>query len=251
MSEENKDKNSYDEESRMRRKRLRRKTTISYFAGLAAVFVGLFVLMLLAITVYSWIDSKTEETDDMLQATMGGAQVAEGVMYTQADVDLKVAEAVALAQAEIDSAVSIGQEELLEEIKDQLTESQSVLETLRPLYPDDVVLISGGKYHFIPIREDLAQHSYIQENLQVLENGRFQYVENDQVVSSASESLIKFSNDIVLFPPSIRFIESSDRSARSASSACVKFLCFRYNLTLSAIIYLISFILLFSILIYF
>lgn len=202
MSEENKDKqavdlqNSYDEESRLRRKRLRRKTTISYFVGLAVVFVGLFVIMMLAITAYSWIDSKTGETDDLLQQTMGSAQMAEGVIYTQADVDLKVAEAVALAQAEIDSAVSIGQEELLEEIKDQLTENQSVLETLRPLYPDDIVLISGGKYHFLPIRDDLAQHSYIQDNLQVLENGRYQYMENGQVVSHMGIDVSKYQGSI-------------------------------------------------------
>ncbi|MDE7223431.1 MAG: glycoside hydrolase family 25 protein [Acetatifactor sp.] len=202
MSEENKDKqeaksqSSYDEESRLRRKRLRRKTTISYFVGLAAAFVGLFLIMMLAITAYSWIDSKTRETDDLLQETMGSAQMANGAIYTQADMDLKIAEAMALAQAEIDSAVSIGQEELLEEIKDQLTESQSVLETLRPLYPDDVVLISGGKYHFVPIREDLAQHNYIQENLQVLENGRFQYVDNGQVVSHMGIDVSKYQGKI-------------------------------------------------------
>lgn len=202
MSEENKNKqeaksqSSYDEESRLRRKRLRRKTTISYFVGLAAAFVGLFLIMMLAITAYSWIDSKTRETDDLLQETMGSAQMADGAIYTQADMDLKIAEAVALAQAEIDSAVSVGQEELLEEIKDQLTESQSVLETLRPLYPDDVVLISGGKYHFVPIREDLAQHGYIQENLQVLENGRFQYMENGQVVSHMGIDVSKYQGKI-------------------------------------------------------
>lgn len=202
MSEENKDKktvnsqNPYDEESRLRRKRLRRKTTISYFVGLVVGFAGLFFIMLLAVTAYSWIDSRTEVEDEQVQPVMGTAQVAEGAIYTQADMDLRIAEAVALAQAEIDSAVSIGQEELLEQIKDQLTENQSVLETLRPLYPDDVVLISGGKYHFIPIREDLAQHGYIQENLQVLENGRYQYLENDQVVSHMGIDVSKYQGRI-------------------------------------------------------
>lgn len=202
MSEENKDKQTvksqspYDEESRLRRKRLRQKTTISYFVGLVAAFAGLFLIMMLAIAAYSWIDSKTGETDALMQQTMGNAQMADGVIYTQEDMDRRVAEAVALAQAEIDSAVSIGQEELLEEIKDQLTENQSVLETLRPLYPDDIVLISGGKYHFLPIREDLAQHGYIQENLQVLENGRYQYVENGQVVSHTGIDVSKYQGRI-------------------------------------------------------
>lgn len=201
MSEENKDiqtentQNPYDEESRLRRKRLRRKTTISYFAGLIAVFVGLFFIVMLAIAAYSWIRSRTEEPDDLVQ-TMGGAQMAEGNVYTQEELDRRIAEAVLQAQAEIDSAVSIGQEELLEEIRDQLTEGQSALETLRPLYPDDIVLISGGKYHFFPIREDLAQHSYVQENLQMLENGRYQYVENGQVVSHVGIDVSKYQGSI-------------------------------------------------------
>lgn len=202
MSEDNKDRQTakpqspYDEESRLRRKRLRRKTTISYFVGLAAAFVGLFAVMMLAIAAYSWIDSRTGETDEELQQTLGRAQMAEGVIYTQEDMDRRVAEAVALAQAEIDSAVSIGQEELLDQIRDQLTEGQSALETLRPLYPDDIVLISGGKYHFLPIREDLAQHGYVQDNLQVLENGRYQYVENGQVVSHMGIDVSKYQGRI-------------------------------------------------------
>lgn len=74
------------------------------------------------------------------------------------------------------------------------------------------------------------------------------YNKNVRGIRSASDKLRKFSRDMVLFPASTRFMESSDNSARSASSACVKFSFLRYNLTLSAMMYLISFILLFSIL---
>lgn len=74
------------------------------------------------------------------------------------------------------------------------------------------------------------------------------YNKNVRGIRSASDKLRKFSRDMVLFPASTRFIESSDNSARSASSACVKFSLLRYNLTLSAMMYFISFILLFSIL---
>lgn len=201
MSEENKDKqavntrNPYDEESRLRRKRLRRKTTISYFIGLIMAFVGLFLMMMLAVAAYSRIRTGTEEPED-LQQTMGGAQVASGNVYTQEELDRRIAEAVLQAQAELDSAVSIGQEELLEEIRDQLTDGQTVLETLRPLYPDDIVIISGGKYHFVPIQTEIPLHGLKQENLQVLENGRFQYVENDQVVSHMGIDVSKYQGKI-------------------------------------------------------
>ena len=201
MNEENKDKQAinaqspYDEESRLRRKRLRKKTTISYIIGLIVAFAGLFLMMMLAVAAYSRIQTGTEEPED-LQETMGGAQMVMGNVYTQEELDQKIAEAVAQAQAEIDSAVSIGQDELLEQIRDQLTDGQSVLEALRPLYPNDVVLVSGGKYHFVPIQSEIPLHGYLQENLQVLENGRFQYVENGQVVSHMGIDVSKYQGKI-------------------------------------------------------
>lgn len=202
MSEENKNRqaetsqNPYDEASRLRRKRLRRRTTISCIAGVAAVIVGLFLVVVLTIAVYSRVIRDREEADPKFQETMGGAQVADGLLYTQADMDKRIAEAMAQAQAEIDSAVSMGQEEVLEQLKGELLEGQSALEALRPLYPDDIVLISGGKYHFVPIREDMAMHGRVQENLQVLENGRYQYVENDQVVSHMGIDVSKYQGKI-------------------------------------------------------
>ncbi len=207
MSEENKtDKreaktlSSYDEENRQRRKRLRRKATLSYVAGIAMAFGGLFLVTLLAIVVYSWIDSKTGETDRLLQEAIGNAQMAQGNIYTQEELDQKVAEAVARAQAEneqaLETALNNQQEEILGEIRVQLADGQSALETLRPLYPDDVVLVSGGKYHFVPIQRELAQHGYVQENLQMLENGRFQYLENGQVVSHMGIDVSKYQGKI-------------------------------------------------------
>lgn len=201
MNEENKDKQAtntqspYDEESRLRRKRLRQKTTISYIIGLIVAFAGLFLMMMLAVAAYSRIQTGTEEPED-LQETMGGAQMVMGNVYTQEELDRKIAEAVAQAQAEIDSAVSIGQDELLDQIRDQLTDGQSALEALRPLYPNDIVLVSGGKYHFVPIQSEIPLHGYLQENLQVLENGRFQYVENGQVVSHMGIDVSKYQGKI-------------------------------------------------------
>ncbi len=207
MSEENKtDKrdgrtlSSYDEENRQRRKRLRRKATLSYVVGIAMAFGGLFLVTLLAIMVYSWIDSRTGESERMLQEAIGSAQMAQGNIYTQEELDQKVAEAVAQAQAEneqtLETALHNQEEEILGEIRVQLAEGQSALETLRPLYPDDVVLVSGGKYHFVPIQRELAQHGYLQENLQVLENGRFQYLENGQVVSHMGIDVSKYQGSI-------------------------------------------------------
>ena len=203
MSEENKNikaESPYEEESRLRRKRQRRKTTIGYVISSLGVFVGLFVVMILAIAAYSWVDSRTEEADSLLLQAMGEAQTTQEVTYTQAQLDQMIAEAVAQAQAQdaraLEDALNQQQEEILGGIRGQLTQGETVVETLRPLYPDDIVLVSGGKYHFLPIRNDLKQHDYVQENLQILENGRYEYVEDGQVVSHMGIDVSKYQGDI-------------------------------------------------------
>lgn len=190
----------YEEESRLRRRKLRRKNTLSYMMSFLLVFCGFFLVIVLAITAYSWIDNKTLETDELLQQAMGSAQTMEDMTYTQAQLEEKIADAVAQARAEdaanLEAALNAQQEEILGGIKGQLTEGETVVETLRPLYPDEVVLVSGGKFHFLPIREDLKQHNYVQENLQVLENGRFEYLEDGQMVSHMGIDVSKYQGKI-------------------------------------------------------
>lgn len=87
-----------------------------------------------------------------------------------------------LNEARMDASAS-GREELLDEIRTSFEDGSSVLETLRPYYPDDIVLASGGAYHFVPIMDTLAQNDYVQENLNILESGEYQYLLDEEVVS--------------------------------------------------------------------
>ncbi len=76
-----------------------------------------------------------------------------------------------------------GRDELLREIRASFEDGATVLETIRPYYPDDIVLASGGSYHFVPIIDTLAMNDYEQENLNILENGEYQYLLDGEVVS--------------------------------------------------------------------
>ena len=51
-------------------------------------------------------------------------------------------------------------EAMLSDIKDMLLETNSSIKMIRHFYPDDLVVVSGGKFHFLPIREDLKKHNY-------------------------------------------------------------------------------------------
>ena len=69
-----------------------------------------------------------------------------------------------------------GREEVLEQLKASLDSGISVNGTLRRLFLDDIIVVSGGKYHFVPINRDLKLNNYVQENLVQLENGQMQYM---------------------------------------------------------------------------
>ncbi len=98
------------------------------------------------------------------------------VVYSQAELDAKIAEAVAAAQGE-------EAERVLNGIKEALSEGTTTVETLRPYYPDDIIVVNEGKFHFVPINRALKMNQFDSANLQVLENGEYQYLTEGQVTS--------------------------------------------------------------------
>ncbi len=109
--------------------------------------------------------------------------------YTQEELDALVAKATEAARLE-------ASEEALADIKYYLAEGKSAVEAFREVYTNDLVVAADGRYHFIPIRDDLAHNEYKEENLQVLENGEFQYVEDGQVTSYKGIDVSRFQGKI-------------------------------------------------------
>lgn len=122
-------------------------------------------------------DGNVIETDENGDGEDGAVDVvSDSVLYSQEELDEKIAEAVMAAREEVSA-------EVLETIKLGLSEGDTVMETLRPFYPDDIIVASGGKYHFVPINYELKQNSLLTENLDFLESGEVRYMQDGQVVS--------------------------------------------------------------------
>lgn len=115
--------------------------------------------------------------------------VSSSVVYTQEELDARLAEAVLEAQNQ-------GIAEVLDAIRAELSDGATILETLRPLYPDHIVLASNGQYHFVPINYDLAQSQLLTENLNILESGEIQYLEDGQVISYKGIDVSKYQGTI-------------------------------------------------------
>ena len=126
------------------------------------------------------------------------------LIYSQEDLDASVEkvreEMEAEAEEEVESAyqrgLTDGRMALLQLIQEKLLGGNSVVETLRPLYAGKVVLVSNGSFHFVDIDYNLAQSELVQENLQVLDSGEFQYVEDGTVTSHKGIDVSKHQGQI-------------------------------------------------------
>jgi GH25 family lysozyme M1 (1,4-beta-N-acetylmuramidase) len=127
------------------------------------------ILGILVVALVILLAEKSRLDDEVVQS-----------MYTRDAVDEMIDEAY---QETYQDALQTGRQELLSELEASLDSGSSVLETLRPYYPDDILLLGDGTYHFVPIKDTIPHNSYQQENLEILESGEYRYLEDGQVVS--------------------------------------------------------------------
>ena len=164
----------------------RKKNEITfYIMTILACLVAMTVVVVAALLIYDSIRQKDE-------AVEANAEI-DVVMYSEEEVNLMLAEAVAQAEQ---SAREETADSILNQLLQSLEGGTSTVGALRPFYPNHIVVVSNGRFHFVPIRDDLKQHSLLQENLQVLETGELQYVENGEVISHKGIDVSRYQGNI-------------------------------------------------------
>lgn len=180
-------------EDRLERSKRKKNNKI---ASILVMFGCLLVLVLvtyLAGVLYMWIDGEFQKNANDIAEAVAQADMEDEVAYTQQELDAKIGEAVQAAKEEAAAAASA---EVLNGIKAGLTDGETMVETLRPYYPGELVIVSNGTFNFIPIRDDLKKNSYMEENLNLLETGEYQYLENGQVISHKGIDVSKHQGKI-------------------------------------------------------
>lgn len=170
----------------------KKKEILFYVLTIFSCLLAMTVVVIAALLVYDKLKEKERDGNTGEEVEVSGDAV-ELVSYSQEEVDLLLAEAVAAAE---NAAREETADSILSRIQTELVEGNTIVETLRPLYPNHIVVVSNGDFHFVPIRDDLKQHNLLQENLQLLENGELQYVENGQVISHKGIDVSKYQGDI-------------------------------------------------------
>ena len=143
----------------------KKKEVTFYILTVISCLVAMTIVVIAALLIY---DKLREKENQALQedSVPANAEV-EVIAYSEDEVNLMIAEAISSTQSTTRAQVT---EEILSQLQGSLEAGTTVVESLRPLYPDDIVVVSNGQFHFVPIRDDLKQHNLLQENLQILEN---------------------------------------------------------------------------------
>lgn len=183
-------------EDRLSRANKRKKNnTIASILVMTGCLLVLVLVTYVAGILYSWIDSKFQNNaNDLAAAAEAGSQTEESTQevvktYTQEEVDALIAEAKQQAEDEEENKILSG-------IRDGLTSGTTMVETLRPYYPNELVVVSNGAFNFVPIRDDLKKNDYALENLNILEDGEVQYMQDGQVVSHKGIDVSKHQGNI-------------------------------------------------------
>ena len=183
-------------EDRLSRANKRKKNnTIASILVMPGCLLVLVLVTYVAGILYSWIDSKFQNNaNDLAAAAEAGSQTEESTQevvktYTQEEVDALIAEAKQQAEDEEENKILSG-------IRDGLTSGTTMVETLRPYYPNELVVVSNGTFNFVPIRDDLQKNDYVLENLNILEDGEVQYMQDGQVVSHKGIDVSKHQGNI-------------------------------------------------------
>lgn len=190
------------EERRKKRASKKRRHIKQAFALISCLII-LVLVMYGGLTIYTLHQERVQETgsnnvsgldlDDSGNLVDSDGNVvnvvSNAVVYSQEELDARVAEAVLVAQSQ-------GMEEVLDAIREGLSDGDTVLDILRPFYPDHVIVASSGKYHFVPINYQLTQSQLLTENLDILESGEIQYLLDGEVVSHRGIDVSKFQGAI-------------------------------------------------------
>lgn len=149
------------------------------------VIAVVLILVAAGVGITLWLNKDIVPSEEAVAGIAG----TEKAYYTQEELDILVEQAVEAARSD-------ASKETLDEIKQYLADGKSAVEAFRAVYTDSLVVAADGRYHFVPIRDDLKKNDYKNDDLKILETGEFQYVKDEQVLSYKGIDVSRFQGDI-------------------------------------------------------
>lgn len=176
-------------ETSVERQRIKSKATISSIVFLTVVIICI-IIGGISTGVLLYQGMEKEDPVEIPYVPVEAEPIEE--MYTYKEVQ----EMLEKEREEIAANTTANKDESLETMKALLEAGSSISETLRVMYPDDIIMLSGGRYHFVPINRSLKMNQFTEDNLVKKSSGELQYLEGDQIISHKGIDVSKHQGKI-------------------------------------------------------
>ena len=168
----------------------RRKKGYGVFVFVIILFV-LAVLVALGAAIYLLFFTKFDQN---------AASKPDKPIYTQAQMDEELHMAQEIADQRVaeayDNGYKEGRDATLTSLMENLVSTGSSLTSLRPFYPDKVIVVSRGTFNFVDINRDLKQNDFVQEGFVTDDNGITEYQIDGETVTHKGIDVSSFQGDI-------------------------------------------------------
>ena len=154
------------------------------------------VIVLLSIAVLAAIGAAIY----LLLFTKFDQNAVDKPIYTQAQMDQELLAVTMAADQRVsdafDNGVEEGRRSTLTQLMENLVATGSSITSLRPFYPDKVIVVSQGTFNFVDINTDLKLTTLDANNFQTDIDGVMTYVENGEVTSYKGIDVSSYQGDI-------------------------------------------------------
>lgn len=99
-------------------------------------------------------------------------------------------------EEQVNEKINTAQNDVLANIKTQLSNGTGVSSLLRSLYPNNIVYYNTDRYVFADINSNLAKNNFVKENFQMSDSGEITYSQNSTITSHKGIDVSKFQGTI-------------------------------------------------------
>lgn len=164
------------------------------FGGVIAIIIVIIALAVLCVMAYSWV---SKNLDKFLPGSTNAPVFTPG----SAEIEGMVEDAYSEGYERGFTDASEEKERyykntILGGIRESLENGDSYVRSLRPYYPDQMLIVSGGTIKFVDIDKKLKMNNYTADNLKELKTGEFQYFDGLKKISHKGIDVSKHQGEI-------------------------------------------------------
>lgn len=177
--------------SRRHKKKHKRSENGIVIGSIILCLVTLAAVTVCLIMVFKYRAIQMENT--VVMNELEAIRMDETVTYTQGEVDAMIASALEENTERTTEEVS---GEFLDKLKELMLTGDGTLDMLRYFYPDEIVLADAGEYHFIPISDELAHHTYDLDQFRKDGNEVMDYYDKETWTTRKGIDVSKYQEEI-------------------------------------------------------